>query len=65
MPISDHERSRRIIQIEQSRERVRKQGIALTKETEELAQRYIAGELTPEQFVEAGLKLYLPQIRPN
>jgi hypothetical protein len=54
-----------MVQIERSRERVRKQGIALTKETEELAQRYIAGELTPEQFVEAGLKLYLPQIRPN
>ena len=65
MPIDDQERSRRIAQIQQARERVRRQGIALTKETEDLAQRFINGELTQEQFVEAGLKLYLPQIRPN
>jgi Antitoxin VbhA len=65
VPISDQERSRRRAQIEQARERVRKQGIALTKETEELSERFINGELTQEQFVEAGLKLYLPQVSPK
>jgi hypothetical protein len=63
--IDEQERSKRRAQVEQARDRVRKQGIALTKETEDLAQRFINGDLTQEQFVEAGLKLYLPQVRPS
>ena len=62
MTIDEREKARRREQISQSRERVRLQGIELTPETEELAARYISGELTPEQFVAEGVKLYLPQI---
>ncbi|MBW8830209.1 MAG: hypothetical protein JF606_12380 [Burkholderiales bacterium] len=65
MPIDDQERARRKLEFEFSRERARGKGILLTKETEALAERYISGEFTKEQFVEAGLKLYLPQIRPH
>ena len=61
MPIDEQERTKRASEIAVARERVRQQGIALTKETEDLADRYIQGELTSEQFVEAGLKLYLPK----
>ncbi len=60
MPIDDQERAERTIQVAVARERVRQQGIALTEETEALAERHIQGDLTSEQFVEAGLKLYLP-----
>lgn len=62
MPIDEQERAKRATQVAVSRERVRQQGIALTKETEDLAERYIQGDLTSEQFVEAGLKLYLPKV---
>ena len=59
MPIDEQERARRKLEFEFGRERARRKGILA------LAERYISGEFTKEQFVEAGLKLYLPQIRPH
>lgn len=62
MPIEDEERARRAQIVEATRERAKKQGMSLTKEMEELAELYVQGHLTIEQFAGAGLNLYLPQL---
>ena len=59
--MNDGERFYRKTLVETLQSRIRKEGIAVTEKIEELGARFINGELTTEQFVVEGLKLYLPK----
>lgn len=65
MPVDDQERAHRKLKFEFGHKRGRRKSIFLIFETEAFVAHCISGEFTSEQFVEAGLKRYLPRIRPH